>query len=153
MPSKLIHAGKFTNGGLKNIPLMKKLISLATTAVLFACGCASADSAGHPSGTIPYEILIETSDPGSRIKMDGDYVGVSPIMVTIYGDKDGTFHGAGDGYTTIRSHPVKPGQFVQTKSFLNGAQSFMFGVQDRIPKKLYFDLNQKTEDLQIIGPE
>ena len=84
--------------------------------------------------------------------MDGEYAGVSPITVTMYGDKDGTFHGAGDGYTTFRAYPVKPGQFIQTKSFLNGAQAFMFGQQDRIPKRLYFDLNQKTEELQIIGP-
>ena len=133
--------------------LMNNLASVITVLVLVCCGCASTDKAGHPSGTIPYPIAIETSEPGSRIEVDGEYMGVSPITVTIYGDKDGTFHGAGDGYTTFRAHPVKPGQFIQTKSFLNGAQSFMFGQQDRIPKRLYFDLNQKTEELQIIGPK
>jgi hypothetical protein len=130
---------------------MRNLVGV-TILWLLLMGCASTDSEGHPAGTIPYHIAIETSDPGSRIEVDGEYVGVAPVTVTIYGDKDGTFHGAGDGHTTFRAYPVKAGQFIQTKTFLNGAQAFMFGQQDRIPKRLFFDLNQKTEELQIIGP-
>ena len=49
--------------------------------------------------------------------------------------------------------PVKAGQYVQTKKFLNGAQAFMFSQQDRIPKRLYFDLNKKNDELEIIGPK
>lgn len=132
---------------------MKILIATLPVLVALCFGCASTESAGHPSGTIPYEIVIETSDPDSRIELDGEYMGKSPLTITIHGDKDGTFHGAGDGHTTFRAYPVKPGQFIQTKSFLNGAQAFMFGQQDRIPKRLFFDLNQKTEELQIIAPK
>lgn len=132
---------------------MKKLRLSYFLLALSLCGCASPETAGHPGGTIPYVIAIETSDPGSRIELDGEYMGRSPLNVTIYADKDGTFHGAGDGNTIFKAYPVKPGQYVQTKSFLNGAQDFMFGQQDRVPKRLYFDLNQKTEELQIIGPK
>ena len=106
-------------------------------ALALAAGCASTP-AGHPSGTIPFEVLVETSDPGSRIELDGEYVGVSPLKVTVWGDRDGTFHGGGDGHTVFKAYPVKPGQFVQTKSFLNGAQQFMFGQEDRVPKRLFF---------------
>lgn len=96
---------------------------------------------------------METSDPGSRIEVDGEFVGMSPLKVTIWGDRDGTFHGGGDGHTVFKAYPVKPGQFPQTKSFLNGAQQFMFGQEDRVPKRLYFDLNQKTEGLEIRIPK
>ncbi len=98
-------------------------------------------------------MLVETSDPGSRIEVDGEYVGVSPLKVTIWGDRDGTFHGGGDGHTVFKAYPVKPGQFMQTKSFLNGAQQFMFGQEDRVPRRLYFDLNQKSQGLEITIPK
>jgi len=29
----------------------------------------------------------------------------------------------------------------------------MFGQQDRIPQRLYFDLNHKPEGLQILAPQ
>jgi hypothetical protein len=138
----------------------KSVLLVIPCVLLLLAGCASSSTTtaggsdrGHPSGTIPYDIVIEASDEGSRIEVDSEYVGKAPLTVTIYGDKDGTFHGSGDGYTTFRAFPVKPGQYIQTKRFLNGAQSFMFGQQDRIPKRLYFDLNQKTEELEIIGPK
>jgi len=131
---------------------MRTVFAALCVVVVVGFGCASTDNQRQPAGTIPFEIAIETSEPGSRIELDGEYLGLSPLTVTVYGDKDGTFHGAGDGHTTFRAYPVKPGQFIQTKSFLNGAQSFMFGQQDRIPRRLFFDLNQKTEELQIVAP-
>lgn len=85
--------------------------------------------------------------------MDGEHQGVSPLTITIWGDKDGTFHGSGDGYTVFQAFPVREGQYIQTKRFLNGAQQFMFGQQDRIPRSLYFDLNQKPEGLEIQVPK
>ncbi len=124
-------------------------------ALLLLAGCASpSEHERRPGGgPVAYEVQIETSDPGSRIEVDGEYMGVSPLTITIWGDEDGTFHGSGDGYTIFKAYPVKPGQYVQTRKFLNGAQAFMFGQQDRIPKRLYFDLNQKPEGLQILAPQ
>ena len=132
------------------LPSQHSLPALAV--LLLLIGCASTPE-GHPSGTVPIEVLIETSDPGSRIEVDGEYVGVSPLKVTIWGDRDGTFHGGGDGHTVFKAYPVKPGQFMQTKSFLNGAQQFMFGQEDRVPRRLYFDLNQKSQGLEITIPQ
>jgi hypothetical protein len=125
---------------------------LAFGLVWLGVGCAST-SRGLGGGTVPYEVKIETSESGSRIEVDGEVQGRSPLTVTIWGDKDGTFHGSGDGHTVFRAFPVREGQFVQTKRFLNGAQQFMFGQEDRIPKSLYFDLNQKPEGLEIIAPK
>lgn len=45
---------------------------------------------------MPFEVAIETSEPGSRIEVADEYVGVSPVTVTSWGDSDGTFHGEGD---------------------------------------------------------
>lgn len=130
------------------------IVGVVLSAFLLS-GCAGPGEAHRRpgGGPVPYEVLIETSDPGSRIEVDGEYMGVSPLTVTIWGDKDGTFHGSGDGYTVFKAYPVKPGQYIQTRKFLNGAQAFMFGQQDRIPKRLYFDLNQKPEGLQILAPQ
>jgi hypothetical protein len=127
------------------------ILFAAAAAGLFS-GCETTNT-GHPAGTVPYAVSIETSDPGSRIEVDGDYVGVSPLTVTVWGDKDGTFHGAGDGHTVFVAYPVRAGQFVQRKVFLNGGQQFMFGQDDRIPSRIYFDLNQKPEGLQVILPK
>ena len=121
--------------------------------VVVGCSSGHVDHRGRPSGTVPFEVHIDTSDPGSRIEVDGEDAGISPLTVTIWGDKDGTFHGSGDGYTEFKAYPVKPGQYIQTKRYLNGAQAFMFGQQDQIPRRLYFDLNQKPEGLQIIAPQ
>jgi len=128
---------------------------LIPAAALLLSGCASSSEARHRpgGGPVPYEVQIETSDPGSRIEVDGEYMGTSPLTVTIWGDADGTFHGPGDGYTVFKAYPVKPGQYIQTRKYLNGAQAFMFGQQDRIPQRLYFDLNQKPEELQILAPQ
>lgn len=114
----------------------------AISAICLLSGCA-APSTNLGGGKVPFAVKVETSEPGSRIEVDGDVQGHSPLTVTIWGDSDGTFHGSGDGYTVFQAFPVREGQFVQTKRFLNGAQQFMFGQQDRIPKHIYFDLSQK----------
>jgi hypothetical protein len=92
----------------------------------------------QPQGTIPYLVEIETSEPGSRIEADNEDIGKSPITLKIFGDKDGTFHNFGSQQYVIKAYPVKPGQSVQTKVFYTGG---WFSQEDRIPKKLYFDLN------------
>lgn len=131
-----------------------QITCLGTAVMLLAGGCSTPKEANRlpGGGPVPYEVQIETSDPGSRIEVDGEYMGLAPLTVTIWGDSDGTFHGSGDGYTVFKAYPVKPGQYIQVRRFLNGAQAFMFGQQDRIPKRLYFDLNQKPEGLQIQPP-
>jgi hypothetical protein len=128
---------------------MKTSYVLILVSIPFLISGCTSSSPGRSGGTVPYQVAIEASDPGSRVELDGEYMGVTPLTITIWGDSDGTFHGAGNGYTIIKAYPVRPGQYPQTKSFLNGAQQFMFGQQDQIPKRLYFDLNQKPEGVEI----
>jgi hypothetical protein len=106
------------------------------TAFLFLAGCASDKGVERgPQGTIGYSVQVESSEPGARIEVNGDYVGVTPTAITIYGDKDGSFHNFGSQDYVIKAYPAKGG-FVQTKVFHTGA---WFQSQDRIPKRIYFD--------------
>ena len=121
--------------------LFKSLLAtvLIVILVLFS-GCASTGARGEkgPDGTIAYQVEIETSEPGSRIEVNGDYVGKAPVTVKVFGDKDGTFHNFGSQEFVIKAFPVKPGQKVQTKVFNTGR---WFGTEDKIPKRLFFDFN------------
>ncbi len=111
---------------------------------LFAAGCAG-EPANKPEhgrdGTIAYHVKIESSDPGARVEVNDDFVGVTPVEIKIWGDRDGTFHNFGSADFIIRVHPVKDGQSVQTKVFRTGG---WFAQEDRVPGHLFFDLNQKA---------
>ena len=115
-------------------------------------GCSSGpmpDQAGRqrgPDGTVSYEIQVETSEPGIRIEVDEDYVGTTPLTVTVFGDKDGTFHNFGKFEYVIRALPAKPGQHAQTKVFHTGG---FFTQEDRIPKRIFFDMNTVPGLLQL----
>ena|SRR5258706_16134815 len=103
-------------------------------------GCASTGL--PPDGKVPYQVSIETSEPGAKIEVDGDYVGVSPITVTVMGDRDGTFHSFGRPDWTIKAYPLHDGQYVQTKTYHTGA---WFQPDDKIPKKIYLGLGLVPE--------
>ncbi len=105
-------------------------------------GCATDSSRKTergPDGTIGYSVQVESSAPGARIEVNDDYVGRTPLTVTIHGDKDGTFHNFGSKDYIIRAFPVATNQFVQTKVFRTGG---WFSEEDRIPKRIYFDMEQ-----------
>lgn len=120
-----------------------RLFSLAMLATLLF-GCASTETGDKkkvekgPNGTIAYYVEVETSEPGARIEADGNEVGTSPLKLKVFGDKDGTFHNFGRYQYVVSAYPVKPGQFVQTKVFKTGG---WFTPEDRIPTRIYFDLN------------
>lgn len=102
-----------------------------------------------PHGTIAYSILIESSEPGARVEANDEYLGVTPIKLKIFGDKDGTFHNFGRDRYVIRVYPTRAGELVQTKTFNTGGR-FAFdrnpwGPEDTIPKRLYFDLSQNID--------
>lgn len=86
-----------------------------------------------------YEVLLEASPPGARIEVNGEDVGVAPLKVKIFGDPDGTFHDFGSDYYVIRALPVATNQFVQGRWFRTG---HMLSGEDRIPDRIYFDMNQ-----------
>ena len=129
---------------------MKKLISSQKSLWLFAAlllaGCATetTNPPQHaergPDGTIAYKVEVESSTPGARIEVNDDYIGKTPLTLTIFGDKDGTFHNFGSKDYIIRAFPVTTNQFPQTKVFRTGG---WFSEEDRIPGRIYFDLEQK----------
>src|SRR5439155_6188165 len=95
-----------------------------------------------PNGTIAYLVEIESSDPGARVEANGDSVGKTPMTLKIFGDKDGTFHNFGSQQYVIQVMPVRTNQHIQTKVFRTGG---WFSQEDKVPKHLYFDLDQKSD--------
>jgi len=115
-------------------------------------GCDTPSKAGRergPGGTVAYEVQIESSEPGARVEANGDYVGKTPMTLRIFGDRDGTFHNFGKFDYVIKVYPVRPGQSVQTKTFGTGG---WFRPEDRVPGRLYFDLDLRSEGFSIDLP-
>jgi len=116
------------------------------TWILFAAALGAAGCAGHadrnaergPYKTIAYTIRIESSEPGAKIEVNYKPAGVTPTTVKVFGDRDGTFHNFGSDEFIVRAYPANTNQFPQTKIFRTGTM----GVRDdRIPERIYFDLN------------
>ena len=131
--------------------MLKSLIFLASGGIaLLMAGCASPIPPGAergPNGTIAYDVLIEASEPGARIEANGEDVGTAPLRLKIFGDPDGTFHDFGSHAYEIRALPVATNQYAQLRFFRTGQ---MFSPQDRIPRRIYFDMNQPMP--QNYGP-
>ena len=128
------------------IPIM----ALAAATTLFA-GCASTPPGTErgPDGTIAYQVQVESSDPGARIEVNNDYIGKTPLTFKVWGDKDGTFHNFGSQDYIVRAYPENTNQFVQTKIFRTGG---WFSAEDKIPGRIYFDMNQKTSTFSVDLP-
>lgn len=116
------------------------LLTGVVAAVGFS-GCQSIPPGAErgPHGTMAYHVPVESSDPGARIEVNGEYVGTTPLTLKIFGDPDGTFHDFGSYEYVVRAFPVRTNQFVQTRVFRTGK---MFSGEDYIPSQIYFDLNQ-----------
>lgn len=105
-------------------------------------GCATPLPPGAepgPDGTMAYDVLVEASAPGARIEANGEDIGNTPVHLKIYGDPDGTFHDFGSEYYVVRALPVSTNQYAQVRVFGTG---HFFGPEDRIPSRIYFDMNQ-----------
>lgn len=129
--------------------------TLAILAPILLASCATVppphanfDERG-PDGTRAFYVQVEANEPNLKVEVNGDLVGVTPLRLRIWGDKDGTFHNFGRGQYTIKVLPSRPGQWVQTKTFLTGG---WFEAEDMIPQKLYFDVNlQSAEPVRTIN--
>jgi PEGA domain len=126
------------------------LCLLVCCALLFGACTTPPNVEYGPNGTIAYLIEVESSEPGARVEADGDYVGKTPIQIKLFGDGDGTFHDFGRNEYVIKVFATRPGQYTQTRIFHTGR---WFSQQDRIPKRLYFDLNEKTEGFTVDLPK
>ena len=102
-----------------------------------------------PHGTIAHDVLVEASPPGARIEVNGQVVGDTPIRLKIFGDKDGTFHDFGSGYYVIRALSLATNQYPQIRVF--GTGRWGGPPEDKIPKKIYFDMNQRPPQF-LPGP-
>jgi hypothetical protein len=122
---------------------MKRILipaAMAAAAIFFG-GCETIPPGAErgPNGTMAYDVLIEASEPGARIEANGAPIGNTPIHLKIFGDPDGTFHDFGSEYYIIRALPLVTNQFPQIRAFGTGR---FFGPEDRIPQRVYFDMNQ-----------
>jgi hypothetical protein len=124
---------------------MKHTLSFITLGALILTGCATPSGQQPekgPNGTIAYLVEVESSEPGARIEANKDYIGKTPCILKIFGDKDGTFHNFGSYQYTVTAFPVRAGQEPQTKDFRTGK---WFTPEDKIPKKLFFDFGTVPE--------
>jgi hypothetical protein len=122
---------------------------LVTVSVLAGCSTTPPNAESGPNGTIAYYVEVESSDPGVRIEANNDYVGKTPLKLKIFGDKDGTFHNFGSQEYIIRAFAANTNQYTQTKVFRTGG---WFSQEDTIPKRVYFDMSQKTSGFSIDLP-
>ena len=113
-------------------------------------GCSTAPNVERgPQGTIAYYVQVESSEPGVGIEANNDYVGKTPCILKIFGDTDGTFHNFGSYDYVVRAFPTTTNQYSQSKVFRTGG---WFSQEDRIPSRIFFDMNQKPSSFSIDLP-
>jgi hypothetical protein len=142
------NSGGCRRKGIKAIIQYAAIAALAMGAGLVG-GCATGSSRKAergPDGTIAYKVQVESSTPGARVEVNEDYIGRTPLTLTIFGDKDGTFHNFGSKDYIIRAFPVATNQFLQTKVFRTGG---WFSEEDRVPSRIYFDMEQPNSGFSI----
>ena len=115
---------------------------MLTSFMVAGCATDGPKSEKGKEGTIAYMVEVESSEAGSRIEANNEYVGKTPMTLKIFGDKDGTFHNFGSYHYTITGYPVRTGHQPQTKDFRTGG---WFTPEDRIPKKIFFDFGPIPE--------
>jgi hypothetical protein len=118
------------------------LFALFGTALVVGCG------------SIPMKTINIDSDPqGSRVEMNGEDLGKTPTSIAVKTNPEGEFLGSWAGAPVVEFTAFPPpgstGLYKQTKTFMpNG----FFKAGDRIPAKMFFDLHEKSEQLQINLP-
>lgn len=126
---------------------VQKSLWLCIAILLGGCATNSTHEAERgPNGTIGYHVQVESSTPGVRIEVNEEYIGKTPLTLTVFGDKDGTFHNFGTTDYVIRAFPATTNQYPQTKAFRTGG---WFSQEDRIPSRIYFDMEQQGSGFSI----
>jgi len=112
---------------------------MAAIGLLAGCESIPPGAERGPNGTMAYLVEIEASEPGVGIEANQQYIGTTPLTLKIFGDPDGTFHDFGSDFYIIQAFPSSTNQFVQTATFRTG---HLFSPEDRIPRKIFFDMNK-----------
>ena len=120
------------------------LMAALTATLLIGCVSTPPGVEHGPQGTIPYEVLIDATPPGARIVANGADIGLTPVRLKIYGDKDGTFHDFGSYYYVVQAMPLTTNQFPQARYFHTGR---WFSPEDRIPQRIDFNMDQPAMPL------
>jgi hypothetical protein len=132
---------------------MRSIVTVATplavAALLAACQSLPPGAERGPNGTMAYSVVIEASEPGARIEANGEVLGNTPLTLKVFGDPDGTFHDFGSDFYGIRALPLTTNQYAQTRLFGTGR---WFGPEDRIPERIYFDMNQPPPPQPTYAP-
>jgi hypothetical protein len=109
--------------------------------LLSSCASGEKQKSGQergPDGTVAYMIRIDSSLSGANIEADGEYVGKAPMVLRVFGDRDGTFHNFGSPEFVLRA--TLNGQ-EEIKSFRTGG---FFAPEDRIPSAVYFSFSGRA---------
>jgi len=112
---------------------------------LLLFGCASDSQTKKtkpekgPQGTVAYFVDVDASQP-CRIEADGESVGVTPLKLKIFADRDGTFHNFGRSQYILKAYPQEMGYREETKVFGTGG---WFSQEDRVPSRIFFEIRQE----------
>jgi hypothetical protein len=124
--------------------------SLAAAIFLSGCGTPIPPGAERgPHNTMAYDVLVEASEPGARIDANGEYIGNTPVHLKIFGDPDGTFHDFGSYFYAVQAAPLTTNQFARARYFRTG---HLLTPEDRIPRRIFFDMNQPPAGPPMAGP-
>lgn len=128
---------------IESTMFMNRLIlfsgAVAVVGLLAGCQTLPPGAERGPDGTMAYNVAIESSEPGVRIEANNQYIGTTPLTLKIFGDTDGTFHDFGSPEYIVQALPLSTNQFTQTAVFRTG---HLFEGEDRIPTRIFFDMNQ-----------
>lgn len=116
---------------------------LAALGLVAGCESVPPGVEQGPHGTIAYQVSITASEPDVRIEANGQDIGVAPVKLKIFGDKDGTFHDFGSYYYIIRAIPNNTNSFEQVRYFRTGK---MFTPEDHVPREIYFDMSKRPPE-------
>jgi hypothetical protein len=120
-------------------------LSAVLMASFLLIGCAGAP----PSKTIH----IDSDPQGVRVECNNEDLGKTPTTFTVRTNPEGEFLGAWAGGPMVEFVAYPPtgstNLFIQRKVF---SPNGFFKAGDRIPARMFFDLHQKTEYLNL-NPE
>jgi len=85
--------------------------------------------------TVAYTILIKSGEADTKIEANGNVVGVAPVTLKVFGDRDGTFHSFSSHEYTVHAYPRCPEQYPQS-TLATSLMSACFGTP---PTKMMFD--------------
>lgn len=90
------------------------------------------------------QVEVLSDPPGARIEINGDFVGVAPVVITMIGKSNDEVE---QDYV-IRAYPAAPEFYPQVKAFLKNTQG-----ADQIPTRIFFDMRVRQPADNSTAPE